>query len=71
MSTAGTAVASALLDGQHLRDVKVIFRQQPKFESRHHFGSRLVFARDGTLFVNAASLDVTYRGVHPAVVLDL
>lgn len=26
---------------------------------------------DGTLFVNASSLDVTYRGVHPAVVVDL
>ena len=25
----------------------MIFRQQPKFRSNHHFGSRLVFARDG------------------------
>jgi len=49
--TNGTAVASARLDGQQLRDVKVIFRQEPKFASRHHFGSRLVFAQDGTLFV--------------------
>jgi glucose/arabinose dehydrogenase len=29
----------------------VIFRQRPKFRSNHHFGSRLVFARDGNLFV--------------------
>ena len=29
----------------------MIFRQQPKFKSNHHFGSRLVFARDGNLFV--------------------
>ena len=49
--TNGTAVARATLDGQQLRDVQVIFRQAPKFASRHHFGSRLVFARDGTLFV--------------------
>ncbi len=49
--TNGTAVARARLDGQRLDDVKVIFRQQPKFSSRHHFGSRLVFARDGKLFV--------------------
>ena len=49
--TNGTAVARAMLDGEQLRDVKVIFRQAPKFASRHHFGSRLVFARDGTLFV--------------------
>jgi glucose/arabinose dehydrogenase len=49
--TNGTAVARARLDGGQLSDVKVIFRQQPKFASNHHFGSRLVFARDGNLFV--------------------
>ena len=49
--TNGTAVARARLDGDALADVKVIFRQQPKFKSNHHFGSRLVFARDGNLFV--------------------
>jgi glucose/arabinose dehydrogenase len=47
----GTAVARARLDGMQLQDVSVIYRQQPKFASGHHFGSRLVFARDGTLFV--------------------
>ncbi len=49
--TNGTAVARARLDGGTLADLKVIFRQQPKFRSNHHFGSRLVFARDGNLFV--------------------
>jgi glucose/arabinose dehydrogenase len=49
--TNGTAVARARLDGGALADLKVIFRQQPKFSSNHHFGSRLVFARDGNLFV--------------------
>ena len=49
--TNGTAVARARLDGGRLSGVKVIFRQQPKFASNHHFGSRLVFARDGNLFV--------------------
>ncbi len=49
--TNGTAVARARLDGGQLADLKVIFRQQPKFKSNHHFGSRLVFARDGNLFV--------------------
>jgi glucose/arabinose dehydrogenase len=46
-----TAVARARLDGNRLTDVQVIFRQQPKYSSSSHFGSRLVFARDGTLFV--------------------
>lgn len=49
--TNGTAVARARLDGSRLSDVTVIFRQQPKFASDHHFGSRLVFTRDGSLFV--------------------
>ena len=49
--TNGTAVARARLGDAGLADVKVIFRQQPKFRSSHHFGSRLVFARDGSLFV--------------------
>jgi glucose/arabinose dehydrogenase len=46
-----TAVARARLDGERLADVQVIFRQQPKFDSRLHFGSRLAFARDGRLFI--------------------
>jgi glucose/arabinose dehydrogenase len=49
--TNGTAVARARLEGGQLADLKVIFSQQPKFKSNHHFGSRLVFARDGSLFV--------------------
>ena len=50
---AGTAVARARLDadGLALGDVEVIFRQQPKSRGGRHFGSRLVFAPDGTLFV--------------------
>lgn len=47
----GTAVASARLVGDRLADVAVLFRQQPKVDSRAHFGSRLVWARDGTLFI--------------------
>jgi aldose sugar dehydrogenase len=51
----GTAVARGRLESQglggRLVDVQVIFRQQPKVQSTAHFGSRLVFARDGRLFV--------------------
>ena len=51
----GTAVARARLDGERglerLADVQVIFRQAPKVASKLHFGSRLVFAPDGRLFV--------------------
>ena len=48
---AGTSVARGRLEGNALRDVQVIFRQQPKVGGGNHFGSRLVFARDGRLFV--------------------
>ena len=34
-----------------LADVQVIYRQRPKLEGNGHFGSRLVFARDGHLFI--------------------
>ena len=32
-------------------DVQVIYHQSPSFASNLHFGSRLVFGRDGTLFI--------------------
>jgi glucose/arabinose dehydrogenase len=51
----GTSVARAKLvdneDSARLEDVKVIFRQEPSATGSMHFGSRLVFARDGNLFV--------------------
>ena len=34
-----------------LEDVRVIYRQVPKVKSGNHYGSRLVFDRDGALFV--------------------
>lgn len=50
---ARTAVARGTLsaDGTSLRDVAVIFAQKDDPSGGHHFGARLVFARDGTLFV--------------------
>jgi len=47
----GTAVARGSLGEHGLEALQVIFRQQPTVNSGHHFGSRLVFARDGRLFV--------------------
>lgn len=49
----GTAVARAELDTGALALVgfQVIYRQTPKVASSGHFGSRLVFDRDGHLFV--------------------
>jgi glucose/arabinose dehydrogenase len=47
----GTTVARGRLADAGLEDVQVIFRQQPAVAGGHHFGSRLVFAHDGRLFV--------------------
>src|SRR5690606_3024460 len=47
----GTAVARGRLAGEALRDVQVIFRQTPKASTNAHFGSRLVFDRNGLLFI--------------------
>lgn len=47
----GTAVARARLTEVGLQDVRVIYRQTPKLNGGGHYGSRLVFARDGLLFI--------------------
>lgn len=48
-----TSVARARLSADHrrLESFQVIFRQQPAWESEYHFGSRLVFDREGRLYV--------------------
>jgi len=52
--TNNTAVAKAkLVDGAQprLENVQVIYHQAPSLASNLHYGSRLVFGRDGNLFV--------------------
>ncbi|MGF1660026.1 MAG: PQQ-dependent sugar dehydrogenase [Rubrimonas sp.] len=48
---ARTAVARARLEGDGLEDLAVIYRQTPTLQSGRHFGSRIVVAADGALFV--------------------
>jgi glucose/arabinose dehydrogenase len=60
--TNNTAVARGrFVDGAAPRvdDVQVIFHQRPSMNSRQHFGSRLVFGRDGTLFVTMGDRSIT------------
>ncbi len=47
----GTEVMRAKLKGMQLTDSEVIFRQAPKINSNKHFGSRLVFDREGFLYI--------------------
>lgn len=51
--TNNTAVARANLSEDHsaLEDVEVIFSQYPSVESTGHFGSRIVFENDNTLWI--------------------
>jgi aldose sugar dehydrogenase len=53
----GTSVARgkfvATPEAARLQETQVIFRQEPAYASSHHFGSRLVFMPDGSLFVTA------------------
>ncbi|APE45380.1 hypothetical protein BOO69_08550 [Sulfitobacter alexandrii] len=59
----GTALASARLseDGQRLEDVRDLFEMKPGSSGGRHFGSRVVEAADGTLFVTIGE-----RGDRPA-----
>lgn len=45
------AVARGKLEGDQLKDVKVIWRQVPATIGRGHFGGRLIFSPDGKLFI--------------------
>jgi aldose sugar dehydrogenase len=57
-----TAVARGqLVDAllPHVDHVQVIFHQTPSLDSSLHFGGRLVFARDGTLFVTLGERSIT------------
>jgi aldose sugar dehydrogenase len=60
--TNNTAVARGVLsDGLAPRvdNVQVIYHQQPSLNSRAHFGGRLVFGRDGTLFITQGDRSIT------------
>jgi glucose/arabinose dehydrogenase len=57
----GTEVIRGRLQGMRLNDVETIFRALPKSRGGRHFGSRLVFGRDGTLYISLGD-----RGERPS-----
>lgn len=47
----GTAVAKGKLNGKRIDNIEIIYRQTPKVSGNGHYGSRIVFANDDTMFV--------------------
>ena len=60
-----TAVLSAKLSGNMLTDSKVLFSQQPKFNSKYHFGGRLAQQADGAIFVTLGDRGSRREDVQP------
>ena len=61
----GTEVARGKLASGRLEDVQVIFRQLPKSGGGRHFGSRLVFDRQGYLYVTLGERGEQERAQKP------
>lgn len=65
----GTSLASARLvtdaeGGGRLADMRVIFRQMPTYDNNKHFGSRIVIAPDGNLFLTVGERSDAQTRVH-------
>ena len=71
----GTHVARARLDGGKLTDVRVIFAALPRNSGGVHFGSRMVFGRDGLLYITSGergmSEDAQKLGTHTGKVIRI
>jgi aldose sugar dehydrogenase len=61
----GTEVVRGRLAGSRLEDVQTIFRQQPKGGGGRHFGSRLVFDREGYLYITLGDRGEQERAQKP------
>jgi len=60
-----TEVARGKLVDSRLEDVQVLFRQQPRSKSGRHFGSRLVFDRQGYLYITLGDRGERERAQRP------
>lgn len=61
---AGTALASAILDGDRLEQVRVLLAMR-KTELQQHFGSRIAFGHDGTIFMTTGDRGERNRAQDP------
>ncbi len=61
----GTELARAKLVGQRLENVQVLFRQDPKGRSGLHFGGRIVFDRQGFVYLTLGERGEMLRAQKP------
>lgn len=61
----GTELARGRLAGDRLEDVQVLFRQSPKGSSGNHFGGRIVFDRQGYLYLTLGDRGEKERAQKP------
>jgi glucose/arabinose dehydrogenase len=67
LNNTNTRVASARLDGDKLSDVKVIFRAMPEWPAKGlggKTGGRIVFGKDGSLFVTIGDRDTSPQATY-------
>jgi len=61
----GTEVARGMLKNNQLENLQVIFRMEPKLRTGYHFGSRIVFDREGYLFITLGDRGEMERAQNP------
>ena len=61
----GTELARGRLAGHRLENVQVLFRQNPKGNAGQHFGSRIVFDRQGFLYLTLGDRGEKERAQKP------
>jgi glucose/arabinose dehydrogenase len=62
---AGTELARGRLNGNRLENVQVLFRQTPKGRAGQHFGGRIVFDREGYLYLTLGDRGERDRAQRP------
>ena len=61
----GTELARGVLRGKQLENVQVIFHMEPKLRTGYHFGSRIVFDREGYLYLTLGDRGEMERAQNP------
>ena len=61
----GTELARGRLSGHRLEGVEVLFRQAPKGRAGQHFGGRIVFDREGFVYLTLGDRGERERAQRP------